>query len=33
MELLVEYPDLVEIGYLPFSTDPGSHAVSRSGSL
>lgn len=24
MELLVEYPDLMEIGYLPFSTDPGS---------
>jgi hypothetical protein len=24
MELLLEYRDLIEIGYLPFSTDPGS---------
>jgi hypothetical protein len=24
MELLLEYPDLIEVGYLPFSTDPGS---------
>jgi radical SAM superfamily enzyme YgiQ (UPF0313 family) len=24
MELLLEYPDLIEIAYLPFSTDPGS---------
>ncbi len=24
MELILEYPDLIEIAYLPFSTDPGS---------